>query len=240
MPRFPINSSQVTGNKAIISGDNFKHIIKVLRFKINDELILFDEINNEHTGNIISINKKELYVEITETKKNLKESSIDINLFQSVPKGSKMDLIVQKTTELGVNSITPIRTERSIVQDSRKIDRWSKIVIESCKQCGRSQPARIKEFIDFRNIFETISDNDLNLLFYENNGNKLKDFLSEEKDNYKTINIIIGPEGGFTLEEINYAINKGIKIVGLGPRILRVETASIAAVSAIQYHFGDL
>ena len=240
MPRFPIESSQITDNKAKISGDDFKHISKVLRLGVNDQITLFDELYHEHTGKIVSVNNREIEVEIFNSKKNIKDPVICINLYQAVPKGSKIDLIIQKTTELGVKSITPIRTERSIVQDSRKSSRWSKISVEACKQCGRSEPPLINNFIEFRNITENISKNDLTLLFYENRGKKLKSFLENELKEYNTINIIIGPEGGFTAGEIDFAENNGISVVGLGPRILKVETASIAAVTAIQYHFGDI
>jgi len=240
MPRFPIKSSEITDNKVLITGDNFKHISKVLRLKPKNKLILFDEKYNEHEGIIIFIGKNEIEIEIQKSKVNNKESNIDIHLYQSVPKGSKMDLIVQKTTELGVKSITPIRTQRGIVQNTRKSPRWEKIVIESCKQCGRSQLTKINEFLDYKNIKENITENSLNLLFFENEEKSLKEFLKNTNNNYQTINIIVGPEGGFTQEEIEYAVNNKINIVGLGPRILRVETASIAAVTAIQFHFGDL
>ena len=240
MPRFPINSSQITDNKAIITGESFKHISKVLRLTIDDQLTLFDELYNEHTGKIVSVDRNELEVLILKTNKNIRESNIKIHLFQSIPKGSKMALIVQKTTELGVTSITPIRTQRGIVQDSRKSERWKKIAIESCKQCGRPKPTEINDFIDFRNINEFLSTDHLSLLFYENEVNNLHNYLNNQNPNYNTINIIIGPEGGFTDSEIEYAKKNSISIVGLGPRILRVETASIAAVTAIQYQFGDL
>lgn len=240
MPRFPINSSQIAENKAKITGDSFNHISKVLRLKVDDPVILFDELFYEHTGKVISIGKNELFVLILKTEKGQKESQIDIHLYQSVPKGSKMDLIVQKTTELGITSITPIRTERSIVQDSRKSERWKKIVIESCKQCGRSKPATINDFIDFMAIRNYISADELTLLFYESEESNLHNFLHKQNNEYRTINIIIGPEGGFTDSEIEYAGKNNFNIVGLGPRVLRVETASIASVTAIQYHFGDL
>ena len=240
MPRFPINSSQITDNKAIITGDEFKHIVKVLRFGKNDSVTLFDELHIEHTGKIVSVNNKELEIEILHSDKSSKESFTDINLYQSVPKGSRIDLIVQKTTELGIKSITPMRTQRSIVQDSRKSDRWTRIAVEACKQCGRSEPTQIKEFSDFSDIIKQLPKDGLNLLFYENSGDTLNSFLKKLNTNYKTINILIGPEGGFTTQEIDSAKQEGINIVGLGPRILRVETASIASVAVIQHHFGDL
>ena len=240
MPRFPINSKQIQGNTAVISGDEFIHIYRVLRLGVNDQIELFDENENEYRCRINEIQKKEMQVEILEKFKNTKESLVEIYLFQSIPKGSKIDLIIQKTTELGVNSITPIKTKRGLVLESRKSERWSKIALEACKQCGRSKPPVINNFIDFKDIPDLLKKEDLNLLFYENQKSGLKEHLIGNRTDYKKINLIIGPEGGFTDQEIVYAEKNGITIVGLGPRILRVETASITAVSVIQYHFGDL
>ena len=240
MPRFSIKSKQIQGNRAFLSGNEFFHISKVLRLGVNDHIELFDDNENEYRCRIIEIHKKELQVEILESIKNSKESLIEINLFQSIPKGSKIDLIIQKTTELGVNSITPIKTKRGLVLESRKTERWSKIALEACKQCGRSKPPVINNFVDFKDIPDLVSKKDLNLLFYENQKSGLKKHLIENSTDYKKINLIIGPEGGFTDQEIDYSEKNGITIVGLGPRILRVETASITAVSIIQYHFGDL
>lgn len=240
MPRFHINSQQIQGDRATITGNEFIHITRVLRLGINDSIILFDDDQTEYECRILEINKKQIAVEIIESYKNSKESFLEINLFQSVPKGSKIDLIIQKTTELGVNTITPIKTQRGLVQETRKTERWEKIALEACKQCGRSNPPDIKSFIDYKNIIDYVLTDDLTLLFYENKKTNLKDELSELKRIYKRVNIIIGPEGGFTEMEIQHAERSGINIVGIGPRILRVETASIAAVTAIQYHFGDL
>ena len=174
MPRFSIKSKQIQGNRAIITGDEFIHISRVLRLGINDQIELFDDTETEYRCRINEIHKKELEVEILESFKNTKESLIEINLFQSIPKGSKIDLIIQKTTELGVNSITPIKTQRGIVLESRKSDRWSKIALEACKQCGRSKPPVINSFVDFKDIPGLISKEDLNLLFYENEKTGLK------------------------------------------------------------------
>ena len=241
MPKFSILSKKITNNMVKISGDEFKHIAKVLRYKEGEKVELFDENLVTHQAVIKHISSKELIAEIYKSLEIDNESKLNIHLFQAIPKGNKMDLIVQKSTELGVKSITPIYTDRTVVQKTGKVNRWVKISLESCKQSGRNKPVIINEPISFIDILKVINSNkDFTMLFYEKKNIKLKTFLDNNNKQYSNVNLIIGPEGGFTKEEIKTAEDNDINILGLGPRILRTETAAIATVSVIQFYFGDI
>lgn len=240
MPKFPISAAQIKENIISISGEEYKHIVRVLRFKEGEKIELFDENNILYQAVIKIISSKELVAEIYNSLRLNNESELNINLFQAIPKGNKMDLIVQKCSELGVKSLIPIYTERTVVQGTSKIKRWSKIALESCKQSGRSNPLQIKEPQKYYDVIKILSDTDLNLLFYENTNNTLKTFLDSYINQNNTVNIIIGPEGGFSEEEIVKAETHKINIMGIGPRILRTETAAITSVSIVQFYFGDI
>ena len=240
MPKFPISSDQIKEKTVRISGEEFKHIVKVLRYKEGNNIELFDENYVTHQAVIKDISSKDLVAEISTSKLVKIESNLNINLYQAITKGNKMDLIVQKCGELGVRSITPIYSERTVIQKTGKSKRWSKIAVESCKQSGRTKPLTINGPNSFKEIIKSLSENDLNLLFYENNTVSLKTFLENIQIKNSTVNLVIGPEGGFSEEEIMKAKQQKVNILGLGPRILRAETAAIAAVSIIQFYFGDL
>ena len=238
MPRFKINQVQITGNNVIIAGDDYRHIVKVLRFSVNDKIILFDIKGFEYDCVIKEILKKELTLEIIHQYTIDRESNLHISLFQGITKGDKMDLIVQKVTELGVNFIYPVATERSEVRNTNKISRWQKIADESIKQCGRTKSPSVNTEIKFNELFD-IPKSDLNLIFYENEKSlKIKNLKNNK--NINSVSILIGPEGGFSENEVRLAENNDFKSIGVGPRILRSETASIAAITLLQHHFGDI
>ena len=238
MPRFKINQFQITGNNVIIAGNDYRHIVKVLRFSVNDKIILFDVKGLEYDCVIKEILKKELTLEIINQYTINRESDLNIILFQAITKGDKMDLIVQKATELGVNSIYPVATERSEVRNTNKISRWQKIADESIKQCGRTKSPSVNTEIKFNELFD-IPKSDLNLIFYENEKSlKIKNLTNNK--NINSVSILIGPEGGFSENEVKIAELSNFKSIGVGPRILRSETASIAAITLLQHHFGDI
>lgn len=240
MPKFPIKVKNLTNKNVKIYGDDYNHIIKVLRLKEGDEITLFDQSSIDHIGIINKINTKEVVVNILESVENRSESHLDINLLQGIPKGNKMDLIVQKSTELGVKSITPVLTERTIAKTTDKISRWKKIALESCKQCGRTKTPEVNKQNNFESAFSLYRDSDLKIILYEEYKETLNNYLKNKKKLPRTTNILIGPEGGFTKREIDLAEENGYVALGLGPRILRTETASIAVVSILQHLFGDL
>ncbi len=240
MPRFPVKSHQIKNGHAAISGSDYRHIVKVLRLQIGDEITLFDEGGTEHLGKIEEITSKEIRVAIAESKSVKTESELHIHLLQGIPKRDKMDLIVEKATELGVRTIVPVITERSQVRETKKIMRWQRIATESSKQCGRVTPPEIYEAISFKEALELKNHSGLQLIFYEKCEVKLNDLLQSFSGIPTDITLFIGPEGGFSEEEVKIAQERGFITSGLGPRILRTETAGIVAIAVLQFLYGDI
>lgn len=250
MNRFFVSTDQINKdqNEITILNDDVKHILKVLRLTIGDEIEISDGIKNIYIGEIIQINKSEVIVKIIKVEEASTESDINIVLYQSIPKSTKMDWIVQKSTELGVMKIVPVTSERTIVQFSnskdaeKKRDRWEKIALEAAKQSKRGIVPRVYSPINFRDSLEESTNNDLNILAYEKESNiGLKRVLKQAKEkNIKNIGIWVGPEGGFDENEINLLEKYEFKTITLGPRILRTETAGAALISALMFELGDL
>lgn len=243
MHRFFVDPSQINENKAVICGDDVKHISKVLRLKCGDTVELCDGKLNDYICTISSVEKDEICAEIKEKKSNLNESPLCITLYQGIPKGDKMDYIIQKCVELGVNKIVPVAMKRTVVKVKTpyfKSERWQRISLEAAKQCRRGIIPEVSEPISFDNVLKEISGSGaLNILPYENEDvHRLKDVLNNNL-HAERVNLIIGPEGGFDDEEITLARLKNVNTVTLGPRIMRCETAPVAAVSAVMYALGD-
>lgn len=250
MHKFFTEPHNITENVGTIVGDDVKHIYKVLRLSEGEEVVLNNCEGTEYLGKIKSINKSEVIVDIIEKLDINNESDIKIHLFQGLPKGQKMDLIVQKGTELGINEFIPIITERVDVKlkgEFKKLDRLNRIALEASKQSKRSIIPKVKEVINFDEAMSQLKDMDLVLVPYENAENfgikTLMRKLREEKEDLSYIHnvgIVIGPEGGFEEDEITSLSNQGAYIVTLGRRILRTETAGFTATALIQYELSDL
>src|SRR3990172_8567292 len=148
MPRFPISQNQIKNNLAIISGPDYRHIVKVLRLKPGNDITLFEDTGIEHIGIIKDIGTKEIKIEIAESTRVETESGLNITLLQGIPKGDKMDFIVEKTTELGVRTIVPVISERSQVRKTKRIERWRRIALESSE--SEVNAAKEKGFIPIR------------------------------------------------------------------------------------------
>ncbi|MGL5244575.1 MAG: RsmE family RNA methyltransferase, partial [Sarcina sp.] len=173
------------------------------------------------------------------------ESNIHITLFQGLPKAAKMDLIVQKCVELGVNEIIPTITDRVDIKlkgEFKKLDRLNKISLEACKQSKRSEIPKVLEPIEFKNALEIMKDMDLIVIPYENaTGYGVKSMIKAiDTSSIKNIGIMVGPEGGFEESEIEDLKHIGAHIVTLGPRILRTETAGFTCIALLQYELGDV
>lgn len=247
MPKFFVQSDQITGNNIQILGDNVNHIHNVLRKNIGDVI----QVCNKDTGEnyvtkIIDLQKNYITCEIEEEINKTVESNVNITIFQGVPKFDKMEQIIQKNTEIGARKIVPVMMDRTIVKlnekdKAKKIERWRKIAEIAAKQSMRdiipeiTEPIKTKEIISYADTF------DIMIVAYENEQNiSLKSVLKSLKhqDNYK-IGIVIGPEGGISDEEIQSFMEANFSIVTLGKRILRTETAALVMSSNIIYELEE-
>ncbi len=245
MHRFFISKDKIINNNVIINGKDVNHIRNVLRLKCDDTIVVCDSNGNEYIVEIIDIQKEEVKGKIIKTKAIIREAPIDIVLYQGLPKSSKMDLIVQKATELGAIQIVPVITARTVVKikdkakENKKIARWNKIAGESAKQARRGMIPKITELLSFDTMITNLKDEDNIIVPYEDEQKTgIKDIVKQIEGN--KINIIIGPEGGFEKEEIFKLKGIGSNIVSLGPRILRTETAGFAVISMLMYELGDM
>lgn len=245
MSKFFVKENQINNDKIHILGEDVNHIANVLRMKKEDEV----QICNQETGEnyitkIISFSKDEIECEIVKKIIETVESNVDITLFQGIPKFDKMELIIQKNTEVGVKKIVPVLMERTVVKldektANKKIERWQKIAEVAAKQSMRDIIPEIENIIKLQDI--TKQDYDVVLVAYENEeNNMLKQELKklQGKDRYK-IAIVIGPEGGISEKEIEILKNMGASFVSLGKRILRTETAGIVMSGNIMYELED-
>ncbi|WP_041589418.1 16S rRNA (uracil(1498)-N(3))-methyltransferase [Thermoanaerobacterium thermosaccharolyticum] len=244
MRKFFVKNEDIKDGIARINGDDAHHIINVLRFKIGTKLIISNG-KNQYIVTILDIENSSVILKIIEEYNQVVESPINITLYQGLPKSDKMDLIIQKCTEIGIKKIVPVETEFSTIKIKEKniynkINRWKKISLEASKQSGRSIVPDVLVPVGFKDALESLNEFDLCLIPYEKETNmRLKDVLKKNFD-AKNICVFIGPEGGFSENEIMAAIEYGAIPVTLGPRILRTETAGIVTSSIILYELGDL
>ena len=249
MHKFFTTKELINGDVAKIIGDDVKHIYKVLRISEGEKVTLNNCEGVEYLGRVKSVSKQEVLIEILEKLESNNESNVKIYLFQGLPKSQKMDLIVQKGTELGITEFIPTITHRVDVKlkgEFKKLDRLNRIALEAAKQSKRSIIPKVSEPIDFNEVLEKINSLDLLIVPYENANNfGIKTLINELRkenniDNIKNIGIFVGPEGGIEEDEIERLKDKGAHIVTLGKRILRTETAGFVATSLIQYELSDL
>ncbi len=244
MNRFFVSSEQINDEYISIIGDDVKHIRDVLRLKIGD-IVEVSCRELVYLSKIFNMDNNEVLLKILETKKGMNEPPIDIYLYQGIPKSNKMDLIIQKSTEIGVKEIYPIITNRTIVKikdrkkEKKKVNRWNKICMEAAKQSKRDNIPKVNEILSFEEMIELIKGEELIIAPYEREEKiGIKNILKENIN--EKIHLIIGPEGGFEEEEIEQIEKVGGKIVTLGPRILRTETAGLVALTILMYELGDM
>ena len=236
-----------------IDGEDVKHISKVLRYGQGDEIEVCDSNGHEYICRIESIDKTRIDLSIVDEVDINRESRIRVSLYQGVPKSTKMDIILQKLTEAGVDEIVLVNTKRSVVnikgdKADKKFDRWERIIYEAAKQCKRGLIPKLRGILSFKEALEDMGKNDINICPYEEEKSLgIKEALQtgqvkkilENKDEVR-VGIFIGPEGGFAEEENEMVKAAGIASVTMGPRIFRTETASIVATAITLYELGDI
>ncbi|MDQ3009387.1 MAG: 16S rRNA (uracil(1498)-N(3))-methyltransferase [Acidobacteriota bacterium] len=242
--RFYALKSQISDSKITLDGDESHHLARVLRLGIGDRVFIFDGEGCEWECEIASVGKRETELTPLRQLADAVESPLNLTLAQALIKGDKFDWVIQKATELGVTRIVPLLTDHSDVKmgkaraeeraESRSL-RWRRISIEALKQSGRRRLVEIVEPIRFMDFCESNSTGH-NLIFSERGGRKLRDIT----DNLTQITVSIASEGGWSERELQTAETNNFIAVHLGARILRTETAAIAAVTLAQHLFGDL
>ncbi|MBI3583202.1 MAG: 16S rRNA (uracil(1498)-N(3))-methyltransferase [Nitrospinae bacterium] len=245
MHRFFVNRKSIIADHVKITGNDAEQIRKVLRIREGDEIVVLDGLGWEYKVKLTEIKKGHVTGEIIFKDFKSEDTKIKIVLGQGIPKGEKMDFIVQKATELGVSEIIPLKLERCVVKipppgGLEKIKRWQRIAKESSEQSLRRFIPSINTIYDLRQFCDKYKDTDLKIIFYEEEEKRGLRNLLNEKGEVKSISVIVGPEGGLSSEEVEIANSYGFITAGLGQRILRTETVALSAISILQFLYGDL
>ncbi len=243
MKRFFIEKSMLADPAPFISGSDANHMKNVLRLKLADDIVLFDGEGSEHEAKIRAFSARGVEVSVIGRFASGGESPARIIVGQAFLKDRKMDLLVRQLTELGIAKWIPFVSERSVPQLNEKrlagrVERWKRIARESLKQCRRSHIPEMETGVSFEDLLHMERECDLKIIFWEKETASLRPARLNEP--CRTIFVMMGPEGGFTPKEIKHARACGWVTASLGPRILRAETATIAACTLIQFFFGDL
>ena len=243
--RFFLAKKNIQGDNATFAGPELEHMRKVLRLGPGDRVTLFDDEGWEHEGVIRSYTDGRGEIKILNSCRPERESAVRITLAQAVGKGDKLDWVVEKATELGVAVIAPFLCKRTVPKldgaaREKRASRWQRIALSAAKQSGRVRVPEILDVMDFSDLTRRPWPCDLKLIFWEKETARGLARLREEKARLDSLLLVIGPEGGFTPEEVAEAEQGGIQSVSMGRRILRTETAAVAALSLAQFLWGDL
>ena len=242
MHHFFVDPEQICDEKVMIEGSDVNHMKNVLRLKTGDMVEVIDGIGNNYLCAVEAIDAQAVRLHIVDTRKADSELPSKLYLFQGLPKGDKMELIIQKAVELGVYEIIPVSTRRAVVKlddrkAAKKVARWNAIAEGAAKQSGRSRIPQVREVMTYAEALQYAKDLDVVLIPYEKaeGMQKTRQVISEITPG-QSVGIFIGPEGGFEEEEIKLAEEHSVKPITLGKRILRTETAGLAALSILMYH----
>ena len=244
MARFFVPRKSINHQRATVEGPELDHLRKVLRLGPGDSIIVFDDAGWEHEAVIRSLSAQAAEIDVLRSFQVERESPLQLTLAVGLTKGEKMDFVVEKATELGAQAIVPFVSAYTVPKlDQRKIEkrgeRWQKIALAAAKQCGRTSIPEIFPLINFENMVQQTAG-PLNLLFWEKEAHQTLKQVCETDPDTRSILLVIGPEGGLSDQEVDLAQRHGFKAIRLGRRILRAETAAVAATSLVQYLWGDL
>jgi 16S rRNA (uracil1498-N3)-methyltransferase len=249
LTRVYVEASVAAGKRLVVAGSAANHITRVLRLRSGDALTVFDGSGGEYGARIEEFRKDSVVVMVEEQRQVDRESPLPLTLAQGISRGERMDWVIQKATELGTSRIVPLFTKRSMVrlderQAERKLQHWRAIAIAACEQCGRNKIPELATPIDFFDALPADDAGATRLLLSPTGDLRIEDLADVGQDSApgvrKGITVLIGPEGGLEEAEQEAALAAGFKAVRLGPRVLRTETAAIAALTIIQRYFGDL
>lgn len=244
-PRFFVDPGRINGSQVRITGPDVAHITRVLRLGKGGTLIVLDGRGRSYEAEIQSPGRDEVVCEIKKELLTTPACPVKVTLVQGIPKGEKMEIIIQKGTELGVSRVIPLVCRRAVVKLEgdrmlKKSERWQRIALEAAKQCRRPDVPEVAEPADLDEVLAGLPEKCVALIPWEEEDVlSLKDILYKNNA-VEEIYVFIGPEGGFAPEEAERARAAGVRPVTLGPRILRTETAGIAVLAMVLCRWGDL
>lgn len=242
IPRIFVAFVNIKDNMATIEGSDVNYLKNVLKMKEGDEISVMDSKSKEYSAKLAKIEDKKIIAELLAEKHPKSEPKMKVTIAQSIPKNPKMDLIVQKATELGALQVIPVKAERSVVKMTKekeegKLNRWQKIAKEAAEQSGRLIIPFVQPIKEFKELLMLRNDFDQCIMLWEMEKERtIKKFLQENRQ-LKSLLVVIGPEGGFSHEEVELAKASGFITISIGNRIVRTETAAIAVLSMIEYDF---
>lgn len=239
MPHFFVDEEIESGEYSLF-GEDGRHIAKSLRMKEGESLTLCSPSGTVHNCVVEKVEGDFVEVRILSSEQSEAEPNVKVTLYQALPKGDKMEFIIQKAVEIGVTEIVPVISSRCVSRPdqkslSKKILRWQKIAKQAAMQSGRGIVPKVKDAVTFKNGVENAKGE--KVIFYELGGESVRDILSEKP---KEISIFIGSEGGFSSDEVDLVLKKGGRKATLGKRILRAETAPLVALTIIMYETDNL
>jgi len=241
LTRVYVEEELQSGARILVTGTAANHVMRVLRLRAGDEVTLFNGRGGEFAARLEEFRRDAVHAVVGEGRPGDRESPLPLTLAQGVSRGERMDWILQKSTELGASRIAPVLTERSVVrldarQAERKRQHWRGIAIAACEQSGRNRLPDVADPVGFHDFIAGCSADSTRLLLSPLAGRDLDDLEVRASG----VTVLIGPEGGLTDLEQETALHAGFTAVRMGPRILRTETAAIAALTILQQKFGDL
>lgn len=251
MQRFFVPAGQMSADSVYIEGEDARQLQRVLRAEIGYEMVVSNGVDRDVTAKIVELGKDKVIARIIKELARNHESQIQVTVAQSMPKADKMELVIQKGTELGAFDILPFSSKRTVVQydakkEAKRLERWNKISKEAAEQAHRNVVPVIHSPIEWKVLLHKLGEYDIALLCYEKSEGSLplkealRNLQQTTEQEPRRILLMIGPEGGFTDEEVQQVQQSGGIAVTLGPRILRTETAALAALSCILYECNEM
>lgn len=239
IPRFYESQPMKTGEEITLSDTVVQHVSRSLRMRPGDTLRLFNGDGKEYSASLTAVEKRSARAHITDEHHPSTETDLKVSIGQTLSRGERMDFAVQKSTEMGVSHITPLFSERCEVKlpperQQKRIHHWQQIAISACEQSGRVTPPEISSPDTLKNWIAS-QDAELKLVLHHHSEQPLQEMVRPA-----SVALLIGPEGGLTEDEVELAIQHGFKPLTLGPRVMRTETAPIAALTLLNYLWGDL
>ncbi len=221
----------------VLTGDEAHHCVRVLRQKVGDQIVVFDGRGQSVQCQIVSAEKNQVGLE-QDGEIEIQQRGLSLHLCQAIPKAGNMELIVQKAVELGVASIQPLITENTVVKaDEKKLQKWQRIALEACKQCGQNWLPEVKPTLKFIDWVASREKSEVEIVAALDPRSEGMKVVLERQDEVSSASLLVGPEGDLSQSEYDAVISGGFMPVSLGGIVLRVETATLYCLSVIRYEF---